>query len=475
MIIVPPGRKGFYSIVLWYLSHCHMAEKYNDDVIIYQFSDYYYDKTNKYKYQKILSGRNAVSEGFLQFFENPFDIDKNLKYYKNFYDLVDIEQHQKFDDTIICGFILDKDLRKYIKFLIDKYLKIKKSILDKIDNYSKVFYNKKVLGVHIRQTDLYRSQFDDKPVKPVDFNIYIDKINENINNYDLLYLMSDNIISINKIEDYFKDKIEIFYIKDILRSNDDTGLPLIRNKNIKVDKYQLGEDILIETELLSMCNKILITNSNISSFVLANNPDIDFEYLDLGIKSSNNYIKHFYKDIHGWFNFDDIYLEMIHEAKDGYHFVEIGSWLGKSSSYMAVEIANSGKKIQFDVVDIWDFNNCSDNNYNDILKKNSESAFDMFIKNINPVKNYINIIRGYSKDISVNYEDNSLDFVFIDASHDYDSVKQDLQSWYPKIKIGCVMAGHDYISDYEQNVKRAVDEFFGDTVLVKNTSWFIRK
>ena len=34
-------------------------------------------------------------------------------------------------------------------------------------------------------------------------------------------------------------------------------------------------------------NKILITNSNITSFALANNPNIKYEYLDLKIKSNN--------------------------------------------------------------------------------------------------------------------------------------------------------------------------------------------
>ena len=35
------------------------------------------------------------------------------------------------------------------------------------------------------------------------------------------------------------------------------------------------------------------------------------------------------------------------------HFVEIGSYKGRSSSYMAVEIVNSGKSITFDCVDTW--------------------------------------------------------------------------------------------------------------------------
>ena len=56
------------------------------------------------------------------------------------------------------------------------------------------------------------------------------------------------------------------------------------------------------------------------------------------------------------------------------------------------------------------------------------------------------------------YEDNSLDFVFIDASHEYEDVKADILSWLPKVKIGGILAGHDY--NTFEGVNRAVDEIF---------------
>jgi hypothetical protein len=61
--------------------------------------------------------------------------------------------------------------------------------------------------------------------------------------------------------------------------------------------------------------------------------------------------------------------------------------------------------------------------------------------------------------------DGSLDFVYIDARHDYDSVLEDLDAWFSKVKPGGILAGHDYADgDFEQGrfgVKSAVDEFFG--------------
>ena len=61
--------------------------------------------------------------------------------------------------------------------------------------------------------------------------------------------------------------------------------------------------------------------------------------------------------------------------------------------------------------------------------------------------------------------DASLDFAYIDARHDYDSVLEDLEAWHPKVRPGGIIAGHDYVDgEFIQGVfgvRRAVDEYFG--------------
>ncbi|HEV7223844.1 MAG TPA: class I SAM-dependent methyltransferase [Pirellulales bacterium] len=54
-----------------------------------------------------------------------------------------------------------------------------------------------------------------------------------------------------------------------------------------------------------------------------------------------------------------------------------------------------------------------------------------------------------------------LDFAFIDAAHDYQSVLADRQAWWPKIKKGGILAGHDFSSAQFPGVKQAVEAFFG--------------
>ena len=83
----------------------------------------------------------------------------------------------------------------------------------------------------------------------------------------------------------------------------------------------------------------------------------------------------------------------------------------------------------------------------------------------------VKIIRSYSYEASQNFPDNFFDFIYIDAAHDYDSVVNDLNAWWPKLKEGGLFSGHDYFPDTRIwrgkacGVYQAVNEF----VLEKNT------
>jgi len=65
-----------------------------------------------------------------------------------------------------------------------------------------------------------------------------------------------------------------------------------------------------------------------------------------------------------------------------------------------------------------------------------------------------------SVEASTEFEDTSLDFVYIDAGHDFLDVRRDCEVWYPKVKVGGVICGHDYMPSIGDDVRRAVDGFF---------------
>jgi len=72
---------------------------------------------------------------------------------------------------------------------------------------------------------------------------------------------------------------------------------------------------------------------------------------------------------------------------------------------------------------------------------------DEFLKQAQKVLEGFDIVfmRMKSEKASEGVEDGTLDFVYIDAAHDYDNVKLDLECWVPKVRVGGVVAGHDYI------------------------------
>jgi hypothetical protein len=69
------------------------------------------------------------------------------------------------------------------------------------------------------------------------------------------------------------------------------------------------------------------------------------------------------------------------------------------------------------------------------------------------------LIKGDSVASADLFEDESLDFVFIDAGHSYGEVKRDIEAWFPKVRKGGIVSGHDYVAYQDFGVIEAVDEF----------------
>lgn len=70
----------------------------------------------------------------------------------------------------------------------------------------------------------------------------------------------------------------------------------------------------------------------------------------------------------------------------------------------------------------------------------------------------VKILKGLSWEMADSVQDGSLDWVFVDASHDKVSVKKDLEAWTPKVRKGGMMSGHDIQGE---EVREALVEKFG--------------
>lgn len=135
-------------------------------------------------------------------------------------------------------------------------------------------------------------------------------------------------------------------------------------------------------------------------------------------------------------------------------WVEVGSWLGKSISYCVVESMNRNRSYEFHCVDTWE----GSEEHQELKIVKSGQLFEKFCSNIAPIKPYVNIHRKPSVEAAKDFEDESIDCIFIDAAHDYENVKADIEAWYPKMKSGAVI-GYDDHTTGQVGVRTAVAEF----------------
>ena len=100
-----------------------------------------------------------------------------------------------------------------------------------------------------------------------------------------------------------------------------------------------------------------------------------------------------------------------------------------------------------------------------VSQDEQERCYQETVARLEPYAARSQIWRMTSVEAAAHVPDGSLDFAYIDARHDYASVLEDLEAWFPKVKPGGILAGHDYVDGMlvqgDFGVKSAVDEFFG--------------
>lgn len=149
------------------------------------------------------------------------------------------------------------------------------------------------------------------------------------------------------------------------------------------------------------------------------------------------------------FDFSNFYDRVAKELPDNCKICEVGVADGDSSLYLAKKLNELGKRFKLYMVDNMDYG-----------------------KYIQICKIYENIIRSGlganievmpygSVEASTLFNDNSLHFVFLDSSHQYQSTKEEIERWYPKLIDGYKLAGHDY--NLYEGVRNAVNELIPQT------------
>lgn len=184
-------------------------------------------------------------------------------------------------------------------------------------------------------------------------------------------------------------------------------------------------------------------------------------------------MEHFYQTIPGWCDYADLYAAVVQALPDGAHVVEVGCWQGQSTAALAVEIANSGKAIRLDVVD-W-FQGSPDEGPTGALPL--PDLRERFEAHVAPVRPYIRDIHAMrSTEAAALYPPHSLDFVWLDASHQAPDVLADLMAWWPKVKPTGILAGHDLDWASVQTALQPWAEWAGVSIApMSQRSWLVQK
>ena len=183
--------------------------------------------------------------------------------------------------------------------------------------------------------------------------------------------------------------------------------------------------------------------------------------------------------IQGWFDFHDIYSEMVAKLLELKRpLVEVGSWRGRSTVFLARTLKDSKAQRPFPpiyAVDTWE-GTASDPAHALLMSELGIPLFNEFMGNLkfNGVDELVFPIQRESLRAARHFKDGELAGCFIDGDHSYDSVYADLEAWYPKVCAGGIFAGHDYFWGEVSLALRHFCKGRNLTVVVRNKSWEIK-
>ena len=146
--------------------------------------------------------------------------------------------------------------------------------------------------------------------------------------------------------------------------------------------------------------------------------------------------------IEGWFSSADANFvrSICGSVKNGI-VVELGFFAGRSTAVMAPICMRNNTA--YHAID-----NCKGVNPRDPATKAQQSRDMLKVFNDNmtaiQIRAYINVHIIDSAAAAELFSDESVDFCFVDASHVAEDVKRDIEAWWPKIKQGGIIGGHDY-------------------------------
>jgi hypothetical protein len=182
-------------------------------------------------------------------------------------------------------------------------------------------------------------------------------------------------------------------------------------------------------------------------------------------------------EIEGWFQWRSAQEEAAVWFPEGSCFVEVGTYLGRSLCSLGDVVERSGKT--FTVIGIDTCRGSGPEGYRQkdyhgaVVAQNGGTFAGILHKNVIDCGygEAISLIIASSVAASRLFGDASIDWVHLDARHDYANVTADIRAWLPKVKPGGWLSGDDYDESKWPEVIRAVGDLLPGAKAWSTQQW----
>lgn len=275
---------GFYAEFLWVINHIQYCIVHQKTPVVYWGHPFaYYDPNGyngssncwEYYFEPVSSLSYQEGDGLAKqhWYEN-FSVIWNYDQYIEHLGLIEADVENKFlkvapgyfprgERYPVINHLYNESFRKYIKErIIDKYIHPKKNIVAIIDDfYKKNMAGKKTVGIHLRGHFVW-NEVPDVPIATM-----LAEANKHADGNTQFFIATDQLPLLEEAKKVLKGKV-IYYESQRFHH---TTSPIAGQAKLHPI---LGENVVIEMLLLSMCDHFIHTISNVSTTALYFNPTL---------------------------------------------------------------------------------------------------------------------------------------------------------------------------------------------------------
>jgi len=188
-----------------------------------------------------------------------------------------------------------------------------------------------------------------------------------------------------------------------------------------------------------------------------------------------------WQEIPGWFQWRSGQDQAVSWFPDGSRFVEVGNYLGRSLCSLGEAASSSGKRFTIIGIDTCRGSGIEGPHqkdyHGDAVREGGGTFAGTLHRNVIACgyEDLISLIVSDSLSASSLFPDGSLDWVHLDARHDRESLKADIEAWLPKVKVNGWLSGDDYDADRWPDVVATVSELLPDARPWSTHQWRLAK